>query len=307
MRKHIPIIALVFLLVLPGLASAVYLDSVTGTADCNGWSADVEVTFRSGAMMVRLDYTVALFDESGMELERFEYSESVEIPAQTTVVYSFGDVWTPDLPEGPYTMTGDFVLFDIFPDGRNRFEDGFSADFTCGGTGDEGGDEGGDDPIVTDFCPRGHGYWKNHPADWPVMNLDLGADNPDQAALLDILNTSPRGDATIILARSLIAAKLNMAAGAGDGIADVIDAADAYLTEHPVGSNPGKADRKAALAFMDALGEYNAGDCADEEDPGQDTAGPQIGPEISKFSELGYDKAAAIESMSLGSLKALYR
>jgi len=234
MRKYLMIIVLAFALAMPGPASAVYLDSVTGTADCNAWSADVEVTFRSGAMMVRLDYVVALFDESGMELERFEYSESVDIPTQTTVVYSFGDVWTADLPEGAYTMTGDFVLFDIFPDGTNRFEDGFTAPFTCGGDdgGDDGGGDGDNDPIVTDFCPRGHGYWKNHPADWPVMNLDLGANNLDQAGLLDILNATPRGDATVILARALIAAKLNMAAGAGDDIADVIDAADALSLIH---------------------------------------------------------------------------
>jgi len=295
------IIALTFILAMPGLASAVYLDSVTGTADCNGWSADVEITFRSGARMVRLDYVVALFDESGLELERLEYSEPVDIPAQATVVYPFNGVWTVALPDGPYTMTGDFVLFDIFPDGSNRFEDGFSAGFTCGGG--DGGDDGGDDPIVMDFCPRGSGYWKNHPANWPVMNLDLGADNLDQTALLDILNAPPRGDATVILARALITAKLNMAAGAGDGIAAVIDAADAYLTEHPVHSDPGKADRKAALAFMDDLGEYNAGNCGDDEDPGLDNARP----DESRLGASSYDKAAAIESMSLGSLKALYR
>ncbi len=299
MRKYMMIAALVFTLVMPGLASAVYLDSVTGTADCNGWNADVQVTFRSSARMVRLDYTVALWDEAGMEVERFEYSESVDIPDQVTVVYSFNDLWTADLPDGAYSITADFVLFDIFPDGSNRFEDGFTADFTCGET--TGG--GGDDPVVTDFCPHGIGYWKNNPADWPVMDLDLGANNLDQAALLDILNTPPRGDATVILARALIAAKLNMAAGAGNEIADVIDAADAYLTEHVVFSDPGKADRKAALAFMDDLGEYNSADCADDEESDLDTADT----EALNFSSSGNDKAAAIETLSLGSLKALYR
>ncbi len=298
MRKYMMITALVFTLVMPGLASAVYLDSVTGTADCNGWSADAQVTFRSGARMVRLDYTVALWDEGGMEMERFEYSESVDIPDQVTVVYSFNDLWTADLPDGAYTMTADFVLFDIFPDGSNRFEDGFTAEFTCGEI--SGGD---DDPVVTDFCPHGSGYWKNHQADWPVMNLDLGADNLGQAALLDILNTPPRGDATVILAHALIAAKLNMASGAGDGITDVIDAADAYLTEHPVFSDPGKTDRKTALAFMDDLGEYNSADCADDEESDLDTADS----EALNFSTSGNDKAAAIESLSMGSLKALYR
>ena len=303
MRKHIPIIALVFLLILPGLASAVYLDSVTGTADCNGWNADVGITFRSGARLVRLEYVVALTDAAGTEMERFEYAAEVDIPAQITMVYSFGEVWTSTLPDGAYTMTCDVVLFDIFPDGQNRFEDGFTAGFECGG--DTGGGEGdGDgDPVVTDFCPRGSGYWKNHPADWPVMDLDLGNENMNQAALLNILNSPPRGDATAILAQALITAKLNRAGGAGEDTAGVIAGADAYLVDHPVFSNPSKADRHAALAYMDDLGEYNSGDC----DNDADAAGDSLSPIAGSNETMGFDKAASVEVMSMGSLKALYR
>jgi hypothetical protein len=296
MRKNIPIIALVFLLVLPSLASAVYLDSVTGTADCNGWNTDVEITFRSGARMVQLEYMVALLNAGGTEMERFEYSEEVDIPSQTTVVYSFDGVWTSDLPDGLYTMTCDVVLFDIFPDGQNRFEDGFTLGFECGGDGSE-------DPVVIDSCPHGSGFWKTHPADWPVLSLDLGADNLDQAALLDILKTPVRGDATRILARPLIAAKLNMAAGAGDDIAEVIADADAYLADNPVGSNPRQGDRKIAFTFMDELGQYNSAHCVDATESPDGSFAPVAG----KNGIMGYDKAAAVEVTSMGSLKALYR
>ena len=192
-------------------------------------------------------------------------------------------------------------MFDIFPDGQNRFEDGFTAEFNCGS--DSGGGDGDDDPVVTDFCSRGPGYWKNHPADWPVPALDLGGSNLDQSALLDILGTPARGDATVILARALIAAKLNMAAGAGEGIAAVVADADAYLATHPVGSDPAKPDRMTALSFLEALGEYNSGDCEDDFDSAGDTSAPATG----KYETLDFDKAAAVESMSLGSLKALYR
>ncbi|MEN8007879.1 MAG: hypothetical protein ABFS42_12740 [Candidatus Krumholzibacteriota bacterium] len=301
MRKHIPIIALAFMLVLPGMASAVYFNSVTGTADCNGWNADVGITFRSSARLVRLDYVVVLTDAAGTEVDRFEYSANVDIPTETSMVYSFGEAWTSTLSDGDFSMTFDAVLYDIFPDGQNRFEDGFTAGFQCGG--DTGGGEGGDDPIVTDFCPRGSGYWKNPAADWPVTNLDLGSDNLDQAALMNILNAPARGDATVILARILIAAKLNMAAGAGNGAADVIADADAFLSEHPVFSDPGKADRKTALTFMDELGEYNSGDCEDDADLSGDTLAPAAG----KYDAVGFDKAASVEVMSIGSLKALYR
>lgn len=298
MRKNIPIIALVFLLVLPSLASAVYLDSVTGTADCNGWTADVEVTFRSGARMVQLDYVVALLDANGLEMERFDYSAEVDIPSQSTVVYSFDGAWTTDLPDGLFTMTCDVVLFDIFPDGQNRFEDGFTSEFECG---DDGG--GGEDPDVTDFCPHGSGFWKNHPTEWPVSSLDLGADHLDQAALLSILKTPVRGDATRILARPLIAAKLNMAAGAGDDIAGVIAEADAYLADHPVGSNPRQGDRKVAFTFMNELGEYNSADCTDASESPEGSFAPAAG----KMGTQAFDKAAAVEVTSMGSLKALYR
>jgi hypothetical protein len=293
MRKHIPIIALAIMLALPSLASAVYLDAVTGNADCNGWNTDVEITFRSGARTVQLDYVVALLDAGGMEMERFEYSESLEIPSQPTVVYSFAAAWTVTLPEGGYTMTCEVVLWDIFPDGQNRFEDGFTTGFECGA----------EDPGETGFCPRGSGYWKNHPAEWPVTSLDLGADHLDQAALLDILRSPVRGSAPMILARALIAAKLNMAAGAGTEIAPVIDAADTYLTEHPVGSKPRGWERQSALSFMSDLGQYNNGDCEDE------PAGPHasLAPNGGKLDYQGNDKAAGAEVTPLGSLKALFR
>jgi hypothetical protein len=298
MRKNIPIIALVFMVVLPSLASAVYLDSVTGTADCNGWTADVEVTFRSGARWVELEYVVALLDATGLEVERFEYAAEVDIPSQTTVVYSFADEWTTDLPDGLYTLNCEVVLLDIFPDGQNRFEDGFTTEFTCG---DNGG--GGEDPEVTDFCPHGSGFWKNHPADWPVMSLDLGSDHLDQTALLAILKTPVHGDATRILARPLIAAKLNLATGAGDDIAEVIAAADAYLVDHPVGSNPRQEDRKIAFTFMSDLGAYNSADCTDASESPEGSFAPAAG----KTGPAAFDKAAAVEVTSLGSLKALYR
>ena len=62
-------------------------------------------------------------------------------------------------------------------------------------------------------CPHSQGFWKNHPADWPVLTLDLGSETYDQAELIALLKTPPRGDATIILAKQLIAAKLNIANG----------------------------------------------------------------------------------------------
>src|SRR5262249_21793583 len=66
---------------------------------------------------------------------------------------------------------------------------------------------------VTFACPLGQGFWKNHSDTWPVTSLTLGSQTYTQAELLALFDTPPRGDASLILAHQLIAAKLNIANG----------------------------------------------------------------------------------------------
>jgi hypothetical protein len=59
------------------------------------------------------------------------------------------------------------------------------------------------------------GYWKNHPSDWPA-NCDLtlpGSANDPNVFAMNILNAPVKGDKTVILAKQLIGAKLNVCAG----------------------------------------------------------------------------------------------
>src|SRR5262245_31584203 len=60
-------------------------------------------------------------------------------------------------------------------------------------------------------CPVGQGFWKNHPAAWPVRTLMLGSQTYTEGELLAVSRT-PIGrsgaDASLILAHQLIAAKL---------------------------------------------------------------------------------------------------
>jgi hypothetical protein len=65
----------------------------------------------------------------------------------------------------------------------------------------------------TNRCPLGQGFWKNHTGAWPVTSLTLGRQTYTQAELLALFDTPPRGDASVILAQQLIAAKLNIANG----------------------------------------------------------------------------------------------
>ena len=79
-------------------------------------------------------------------------------------------------------------------------------------------------------CTFTQGYWKNHPAAWPVTNLTLGTVNYSAAQLLAILGQPTGGNGLISLAHQLIAAKLNIANGADGSVVNAtIAAADALI------------------------------------------------------------------------------
>ncbi|UWZ83402.1 putative Ig domain-containing protein [Occallatibacter riparius] len=79
-------------------------------------------------------------------------------------------------------------------------------------------------------CPLSHGYWKNH-SKWPVSSLTLGNQTYTQPQLVALLRTPVAGDASLILAYQLIAAKLNIANGSDptQALATIVNA-DALLS-----------------------------------------------------------------------------
>src|SRR5690606_26810404 len=62
-------------------------------------------------------------------------------------------------------------------------------------------------------CPLSQGYWANNSQSWATTNLMLGTQFYNQTEL-QALVPGGGGDASTILAVQLIAAKLNIAAGA---------------------------------------------------------------------------------------------
>jgi len=79
-------------------------------------------------------------------------------------------------------------------------------------------------------CPLSQGYWKNNPAQWPLALVTLGSQTYSKAELLAILKNSTSSDASIILARQLIAAKLNIAVGSDPApVSGTISHADGLL------------------------------------------------------------------------------
>jgi hypothetical protein len=116
-------------------------------------------------------------------------------------------------------------------------------------------------PMV---CPRTRGFWRNHPQLWPVASLELGAVTYSQAALLDLLAMPSKGDASLILAAQLIAAKLNVEAGSDPTPVDAAIAdADALLAQFagalPYGVSANSNLGADILDIKDVLDDYNNG------------------------------------------------
>ena len=119
-------------------------------------------------------------------------------------------------------------------------------------------------------CPHSQGYWKNNPDAWPVDSLTLGSQNYTNVELLRILQTpvgSGRGgggDASLILAHQLIAAKLNIANGSDPApVSGVITNADfllsAYSGKLPYSIKPSTVAGQAMTASATVLDSYNNG------------------------------------------------
>ena len=118
----------------------------------------------------------------------------------------------------------------------------FSANQVCSTAPCGGGDNN---------CTLTQGYWKTHGPvgcvegnntnQWPTTSLMLGNRVYTDAELCSILNQPAGGNGLLTLAHQLIAAKLNIAAGAdGSSVTAAIAAADALIGSNvipPVGSD----------------------------------------------------------------------
>ena len=111
-------------------------------------------------------------------------------------------------------------------------------------------------------CPLGQGYWKNYTDAWPVTGLPLGSQAYTQEELLALLNMPSGGDASLILARQLIAARLSILTGSDTGpIRDTLAQADAALTAFdsrlPLAVDPATEAGQGMVAAATTLDSYN--------------------------------------------------
>ena len=110
-------------------------------------------------------------------------------------------------------------------------------------------------------CVKSQGYWKTHPAQWPVGSTPmlLGTVAYTQTQLLSILNKPAGGNGLIILCHQLIATKLNIANGADPALVSAtVAAADALiggLVCPPVGA--GTLLASSVESMSDTLDDWN--------------------------------------------------
>ncbi len=112
---------------------------------------------------------------------------------------------------------------------------------------------------------KSQGYWKNHPDSWPVDSLVLGNRTYSKDELLSLLKKKKykKSDASIILAKQLIAAKLNVlnGANASDEVLDAIDQADQLIADNcsklPCKVKPSCPLGQEMIALAQILEEFN--------------------------------------------------
>jgi hypothetical protein len=113
-------------------------------------------------------------------------------------------------------------------------------------------------------CPVPATRWEEKPGQWPVDSLTLGSESYNQRELLAILRPQDRPDASLLLARQLIAAKLNLANGSDPApVMGTVDDADALLSQFS-GKLPYHVKRSSTTGMamrqdVEVLVDYNHG------------------------------------------------
>jgi hypothetical protein len=114
----------------------------------------------------------------------------------------------------------------------------------------------------------GPGSWLNNLVDAPVDLLTMGDQTYTQGEVLTLLSTpvgsGPKADASLILAKQLIAAKLNIATGSdATPVAAVLAGVDGLLSgfegKLPYSVRPSSTTGQSLVNYADMLDRYNSG------------------------------------------------
>jgi hypothetical protein len=120
---------------------------------------------------------------------------------------------------------------------------------------------GGARAASASACTRAAGYWQDHPAAWWHRELQMGLTTYSKEEQLGILEREMAGNGLIAMGQQLIAARLNIAAGASAaGLEATFDQADGLIGDQVI---PPRGDgwRAAAetTAVVETLAAFNDG------------------------------------------------
>jgi hypothetical protein len=252
MRKYLFILSVFFLVISsPAASFANHLYNPGLSVDCNAFTLTV-TSETINYLSYEVAYELTLTPQNSAEAPII-VKGTFAVPGNVSYSVSnetFSGAWGAPLC-GEFLVTGNISLIGIgyIGIGNDRYTlytmDLTPASLVCG-------------ECTSDFAPRTQGYWKNHKNNWPVTELTIGGVLYSQAKLLGILKTPEKKDAygnadmDLILKKQLIAAQLNVAAGAMNSasIKGVIAEANEYLAERVY-------DRDYAESLKNTLEQYN--------------------------------------------------
>jgi hypothetical protein len=117
---------------------------------------------------------------------------------------------------------------------------------------------------VINRCPQNDGFWRQNPGAWPLNSMTLGNQVYTRTQLLPLLRATVQADASMLLARQLIAATLNTANGSDPRpICAQLAQANGVLTgfpgKLPFRVNVSSAAGRAMIDLSQMLNGYNNG------------------------------------------------
>jgi hypothetical protein len=122
---------------------------------------------------------------------------------------------------------------------------------------------------IQNYCDPGSGpagsagYWQNHPDAWCVPSITIGGVAYTMAEAIALMQHSTNKDMTYQMFAQLVAAELSVNCFHSDQtcVIDAMQAADAWMADHPVGSNVAAKSSawKAITSAYNTLVNYNTG------------------------------------------------
>jgi len=122
---------LVAMLILPGLASATHFTNVVAMGDCDGFTAQLDVHFRSTADFLDLHYDVAVLDSDSAEVVMVSGDMHVIQEDDQDITIMVADQFNAIL-DGMYVVAGTFTLTSPHPGGVDEDMATFENDIECG-------------------------------------------------------------------------------------------------------------------------------------------------------------------------------